>query len=181
MALEAAADLERAGTSVEVIDPCSSRPLDDGARPSSVRKTGRLVESTESHPRCSVATDIVALVATRGLEYLDAPVRMVTGGHTPVPFSPVLENAYLPSTEKIIAAVKETFYASFRSGLGPAAGDSGPPDGGPHFMTIGLMGDATPFVKGSGCAARKDEYRPSLAQSAARRSRSKISPSVRPM
>ncbi len=107
LSLEAASELEKTGTSVEVIDPRSLSPLDDGAILSSVKKTGRLVVVDESHPRCSVATDIVALVATRGLEYLDAPVRMVTGGHTPVPFSPVLENAYLPSTEKIIAAVRE--------------------------------------------------------------------------
>jgi len=107
LALDAATNLEKTGTSVEVIDPRSLSPMDDGAILSSVKKTGRLVVVDESHPRCSVATDIVALVATRGLEYLDAPVRMVTGGHTPVPFSPVLESAYLPSTEKIVAAVRE--------------------------------------------------------------------------
>jgi pyruvate dehydrogenase E1 component beta subunit len=54
-----------------------------------------------------VATDIAALVATKGLEYLDAPVKMVTGAHTPVPFSPTLENAFLPSTERIVAAIRE--------------------------------------------------------------------------
>ncbi len=107
LALEAASNLEKTGTGVEVIDPRSLSPMDDGAILTSVKKTGRLVVVDESHPRCSVATDIVALVATRGLEYLDAPVRMVTGGHTPVPFSPVLENAYLPSTEKIVAAIRE--------------------------------------------------------------------------
>ncbi|MDA4113330.1 MAG: alpha-ketoacid dehydrogenase subunit beta [Thaumarchaeota archaeon] len=107
LALEAASQLEKAGTSVEVLDPRTLSPLDDGAILASVKKTGRLVVVDESHPRCSVATDIVALVATRGLEYLDAPVRMVTGGHTPVPFSPVLEGAYLPSTERIVAAVNE--------------------------------------------------------------------------
>lgn len=55
-----------------------------------------------------MTTEIVALVATRALEYLDAPMRMVTGGHMPVPFSPVLENAYLRNTENIIAAFRET-------------------------------------------------------------------------
>ena len=107
LALEAALQLEKAGKSVEVLDPRSLSPLDDGAILASVKKTGRLVVVDESHPRCSVATDIVALVATRGLEYLDAPVKMITGGHTPVPFSPVLENAYLPSTERIVAAINE--------------------------------------------------------------------------
>jgi pyruvate/2-oxoglutarate/acetoin dehydrogenase E1 component len=107
MALEAATTLQASGTSVEVLDPRSLSPLDDGAILASVKKTGRLVVVDESHPRCSMATDIVALVATRGLEYLDAPVRMVTGGHTPVPFSPVLEGAYLPSAERIVSAVRE--------------------------------------------------------------------------
>jgi len=107
LALEAAAQLEKEGTSVEVVDPRSLSPLDEDTILASVKKTGRLVVVDESHPRCSVATDIAALAATKGLEYLDAPVKTVTGGHTPVPFSPILERAYLPSTEKIVAAIRE--------------------------------------------------------------------------
>jgi pyruvate dehydrogenase E1 component beta subunit len=107
LALEAASLLQAEGTSVEVVDPRSTSPLDEEAILASVKKTGRLVVVDESHPRCSVASDIAALVVTKGLEYLDAPVKMVTGGHTPVPFSPVLEAAYLPSTEKISAAIRE--------------------------------------------------------------------------
>jgi pyruvate dehydrogenase E1 component beta subunit len=104
---EAAVALQREGISAEVLDPRSLSPLDDMAILDSVKKTGRLVVVDESYPRCSMATDIAALVATRGLDYLDAPVRLVTGGHSPVPFSPVLETAFLPSVERIIAAVKE--------------------------------------------------------------------------
>jgi acetoin:2,6-dichlorophenolindophenol oxidoreductase subunit beta len=107
LALEAAALLEKEGKSVEVVDPRSLSPLDEDTILASVKKTGRLVVVDESHPRCSVATDIAALVATKGLEYLDAPVKMVTGAHTPVPFSPTLENAFLPSTERIVAAIRE--------------------------------------------------------------------------
>jgi pyruvate dehydrogenase E1 component beta subunit len=107
LALEAAALLEKEGKSVEVVDPRSLSPLDEDTILASVKKTGRLVVVDESHPRCSVATDIAALAATKGLEYLDAPVRMVTGAHTPVPFSPTLEAAYLPSTERIVAAIRE--------------------------------------------------------------------------
>ncbi|MDA4132234.1 MAG: alpha-ketoacid dehydrogenase subunit beta [Thaumarchaeota archaeon] len=107
LALEAAAQLEKEGTSVEVVDPRSLSPLDEDTILASVKKTGRLVVVDESHPRCSMATDIVALAATKGLEYLDAPVKTVTGGHTPVPFSPTLERAYLPSTGKIVASIRE--------------------------------------------------------------------------
>ena len=59
----------------------------------------------ESHPRCSLATDIAALAAESAFEELRAPVRMVTGAHAPVPFSPPLEDAYLPDAAKIVAAV----------------------------------------------------------------------------
>jgi len=107
MALEAAERLSKEGKSVEVVDPRSLSPLDEETILASVKKTGRLVVVDESHPRCSVATDIAALAATKDLEYLDAPVRVVTGGHTPVPFSPALEGAFLPSTDRIVAAIKE--------------------------------------------------------------------------
>ena len=107
LALEAAAQLEKEGKSVEVVDPRSLSPLDEETILASVKKTGRLVVVDESHPSCSIATDIAALAATKGLEYLDAPVKTVTGGHTPVPFSPTLENAFLPSTARIVAAIKE--------------------------------------------------------------------------
>jgi acetoin:2,6-dichlorophenolindophenol oxidoreductase subunit beta len=107
LALEAAAQLEKSGKSVEVVDPRSLSPLDEDTILASIRKTGRLVVVDEAHPRCSVATDIAALAATKALEYLDAPVKMVTGGHTPVPFSPSLEGAFLPNTDRIVAAIKE--------------------------------------------------------------------------
>jgi pyruvate dehydrogenase E1 component beta subunit len=107
LALDAAEQLQKEGTSIEIVDPRSLSPLDEDTILTSLKKTGRLVVVDESHPRCSIATDIAALAAIKGLEYLDAPVRTVTGGHTPVPFSPTLENAYLPNAEKIAAAVRE--------------------------------------------------------------------------
>ncbi len=67
-----------------------------------------LVVVDEAHPRCSMATDIAALVAQEAFDALEAPVQMVTAPHTPVPFSPALEDAYLPSAEKIAAAVRKT-------------------------------------------------------------------------
>src|SRR5438046_2224576 len=73
----------------------------------SVERTGRLVIVDEATPRCSIATDIAALVADRAFAALKAPIRRVTAPHTPVPFTPSLEKLYIPSPEKIAAAVRE--------------------------------------------------------------------------
>ena len=62
----------------------------------------------ESPPRCSVATDIAAMVASRGFDSLQAPVEMVTPPHSPVPFSPALERAYVPGPQKIADAIRRT-------------------------------------------------------------------------
>ena len=60
----------------------------------------------EAHPRCSIAADIAALVAQEAFDDLKAPIRMVTAPHAPVPFSPALEDVYIPSPAKIEAAVR---------------------------------------------------------------------------
>lgn len=106
-ALKAADTLALQGVSVEVIDPRTLSPLDDKTILSSVEKTHRLIVVDESNPRCSIATDISALVADRGFDHLDAPIKMVTAPHVPVPFSPVLEDFYLPNEENVIMAVSE--------------------------------------------------------------------------
>lgn len=107
-ALEAAERLAQQGISAEVIDLRSLSPLDEATVLQSVRKTGRLVVVDEDNPRCSVAGDIATLAATQALEFLNAPVKLVTPPHTPVPFSPVLEDAYVPSPERIVAAARAT-------------------------------------------------------------------------
>jgi pyruvate dehydrogenase E1 component beta subunit len=61
----------------------------------------------EAHPRCSIATDVAALVAEQAFGSLKAPIKMVTAPHAPVPFSPALEDIYIPSVAKIEAAVRE--------------------------------------------------------------------------
>ena len=106
LSLEAAAALEGDGISVEVLDLRSLSPLDDEAILASVRKTGRLVVVDEDNPRCSIATDVIALVASRAFDQLEAPPQMVTAPHTPVPFSPPLEDFYLPSADGIAAMVR---------------------------------------------------------------------------
>jgi pyruvate dehydrogenase E1 component beta subunit len=105
VALAAADRLAERGIDVEVIDPRTIVPLDEETILESVRKTGRLVVVDEDHPRCSVATDIVALAATKAFDYLDAPPRMVTPPNTPVPFSPPLEQFYLPDEDRVVGAV----------------------------------------------------------------------------
>lgn len=105
-ALEAAAQLAQEGVDVEVIDLRTLSPLDDQTVLESVQKTHRLVVLDEDNPRCSVACDIVAMVSERAFGYLDAPPRMLTAPHTPVPFSPALEDCYIPGVDKIVSTVK---------------------------------------------------------------------------
>ncbi|AHF79453.1 alpha-ketoacid dehydrogenase subunit beta [Thermococcus paralvinellae] len=106
-ALEAAKKLEEEGISVEVVDPRTLVPLDVDTIVNSIKKTGRLVVVDEGYPRCSFATDIAAIAASKAFEYLKAPVKLVTPPATPIPFSPALEKEWIPSAEKIEKAVKE--------------------------------------------------------------------------
>ena len=105
-ALDAAEQLATEGIEAEVIDPRTYSPLDTATILESVARTHRLVIVDESHPRCSLATDISALVAERGFHDLHAPIRMVTAPHAPVPFSPVLEDAYVPQPTVVVSAVQ---------------------------------------------------------------------------
>jgi len=108
LALEAAEALAAEGYEIEVVDPRTLSPLDEDTILSSVKKTKRLVVVDEDNPRCSIATDLVALVSTRLFDHLDSPPQMVTAPHTPVPFAPVMEDFYVPTPERIVAAVKDT-------------------------------------------------------------------------
>ena len=108
-ALEAADALATDGVSAEVIDPRTLAPLDEGTILSSVEKTGGLVVVDEAPPRCNVATDIAALVADKGFDFLNGPIRRVTAPDTPVPFAPSLEDAYVPSVQAIVDAVRTIY------------------------------------------------------------------------
>lgn len=107
VALEAAQSLAGEGIEAEVVDPRSIFPLDKEMILSSLSKTHRLVVVDEDTPFCGVSAEILALAVEEGMDELDAPARRVTAPHTPVPFSPTLEDAYIPSPERVIAAVKE--------------------------------------------------------------------------
>lgn len=96
------------GIGCDVIDLRTTSPLDEEAILDSVEVTGRLVVVDEAPPRCNLATDIGFLVASKAHSALKAPPQAVTPPHTPVPFARELESAYLPSPEKIEAAVRKT-------------------------------------------------------------------------
>ena len=104
--LAAAKILAAEGIEAEVVDPRTLSPLDEGTILESVAKTHHLVIVDEDNPRCSVATDIAAMVADKGFDLLDAPVKIVSAPHTPVPFSPPLERFYVPSPERIAETVR---------------------------------------------------------------------------
>ena len=104
---QAADQLRGEGISCTVIDPRTTSPLDSDTILECVVDTGRLVVVDEAHPRCSMAADIAALVAQEAFAALRAPIRMVTAPHTPVPFSPALEDLYIPGPSRIESAVRD--------------------------------------------------------------------------
>ena len=107
-ALEAADVLATESIECEVVDLRTLSPLDLDTVLESVEHTGRLVCVDEATPRCNIAADVSAQVAQRAFPSLRAGIEMVTAPHTPVPFSPVLEDAYIPSAAKVASAVRRT-------------------------------------------------------------------------
>src|SRR5438552_914133 len=110
VALKAAEELAKDGVSCEVIDPRTIRPLDIKTIVESVKKTNRVVIAEESHPFCGVAAEIASEIMERAFDYLDAPVKRVSGADVPMPYAKNLEDAAIPSVEQIVAAVKEVAY-----------------------------------------------------------------------
>ena len=106
-ALKAAEALAADGISVEVVDPRSLIPLDEDTLLKSVAKTQRVLVVDEGHLRCGAAAEIAAVIADKGFDFLDAPVKRLTAPDVPVPFSPPLEKFVLPDDKKIVAGVKE--------------------------------------------------------------------------
>ncbi|PYS94105.1 MAG: pyruvate dehydrogenase complex E1 component subunit beta [Acidobacteria bacterium] len=110
LALKAAEELEKQGVSVEVIDPRTIRPLDIETIIKSVQKTNRVVIAEESHPFCGVGAELSAQIMERAFDYLDAPVKRISGADAPMPYAKNLEKLALPDIERIIAAVREVAY-----------------------------------------------------------------------
>jgi 2-oxoisovalerate dehydrogenase E1 component len=105
-ALAAAAELEKDGVSVEVIDPRTLVPLDETAILESVARTGRLVIAHEACKRGGFGAEIAALVSEQALDVLDAPIVRVAARNVPMPYNDALERATIPSAEDIAAAVR---------------------------------------------------------------------------
>jgi pyruvate dehydrogenase E1 component beta subunit len=106
--LAAADELAKEGISVEVIDLRTLSPWDQDTVLASVKKTGRFVAVDESFPTCSAASEWAATVAEHAFSDLKAAVQRVNNEDVPMPFSPKLEKAVLPTPEKVIAAVRRT-------------------------------------------------------------------------
>jgi len=107
-ATEAAATLAKDGIDCEIIDLRTLSPIDMDTVLESVEKTGRLICVDEANPRCSIAADISATVSQEAFASLKAAIQMVTAPHCPVPFSPALEDIYIPSAEQVADAVRKT-------------------------------------------------------------------------
>jgi len=106
-ALEAANVLEKEKVSVEVVDPRTILPLDEDIILRSVEKTGKAVIVHEAPTFGGFGGEIAALLADKGFDYLDGPVKRVGGLFCPIPFSLTMEQLYLPSVDRIIRAIRE--------------------------------------------------------------------------
>ena len=105
---QVADELKKDKISCQVLDLRTLSPLDEDSVLEAAEETGRVVIVDESYPRCNIATDISALICEKAFSSLKAPIKMVTPPHTPVPFSPALEDLYLPSATKVKSAIQAT-------------------------------------------------------------------------
>ena len=107
-AISAAKKLEETGVSAEVIDVRTLQPLDLETIVASVKRTSRLVIACDDVKTGGVGSEISASVLESAFDYLDAPIMRVACPEMPVPFSPTLEQMYLPNADKIVEAVGRT-------------------------------------------------------------------------
>ena len=107
VALEAAGRLEGDGIDLEVLDLRTLKPLDQEAILATARKTSRVIVLTEEQTTGSVAGEVAARISQDAFEWLDGPVHRLCCPDTPVPYSPTLEEAYLPNVDKLVAKVRE--------------------------------------------------------------------------
>ena len=111
-AMDAANHLSGEGIEVEIVDLRTLAPLDKKSIIDSVKKTGRLLITHEANKTCGFGAEIAAIVAKEAIGYLDAPIERVCAPDTPVPYSPPLEQFYLPKAEDIIKTAKEMLFNS---------------------------------------------------------------------
>ncbi|GMU67404.1 MAG: hypothetical protein AMXMBFR36_36780 [Acidobacteriota bacterium] len=111
VALEAAETLAAEGIELEIVDLRSIKPMDEATILESVARTNRALVLSEEPYSGSVAGDVAARIAEKAFWYLDAPVVRFTSLDTPVPYSPPLEDHYLPNAGKLAARVRELLAA----------------------------------------------------------------------
>ena len=107
VAEEAATILEKEDISVEIVDIRTIVPLDEEIILKSVAKTSNVCILQEDVPFSSVASEISSLIAEKGFWDLDNPIIKITSPNTHIPFAPVLEDAFIPSAQKVVNAIKE--------------------------------------------------------------------------
>jgi len=107
LALEAAATLANDGIEVEVVDLRTLVPLDKERILDSVRKTSKVILLHEDVRTGGIAGEIAAIIAEEAFEYLDGPIMRITAPDTPVPYSPPLEEFFLPKTSDIIRVARQ--------------------------------------------------------------------------
>jgi len=111
LALEVADIMAARGVSCEVINLLTLRPIDRDTILNSVKKTGRVVALEQGWPQCGVSSEIAAMIMeTDAFNYLDAPMERVTGADVPMPYAAELEEAALPQTNDLIAAIERTTF-----------------------------------------------------------------------
>lgn len=109
-ALEAAVKLKEMNINAEVINLRTLRPLDIDTILNSVKKTNRIVTVEEGWPYAGIGAEISAQIMEKAFDYLDAPVIRITGEDVPMPYAANLEKLALPTTEKVVQAVKNVCY-----------------------------------------------------------------------
>lgn len=112
ISLVAAKTLEDEGIDAEVVDLRSLQPLDEETILDSVRKTAHLVIVHEAPIRGGFGGEVAAVVAEKALGYLDGPIKRVGAPWAPVPFSPTMEDAYVPKESDILQAARAVFGAT---------------------------------------------------------------------
>jgi pyruvate dehydrogenase E1 component beta subunit len=110
LALQAAEELEKAGISAEIIDLRTLRPFDTATVVASVKKTNRIVSVEEGWPFAGIGAEIAAIIMEECFDWLDAPVKRVSGKDVPLPYAANLERLALPQVEDIVAAAREVTY-----------------------------------------------------------------------
>lgn len=123
-ALKAAQELEKVGISAEVVDPVTLQPLDEQTILMSVRKTGRLIAADTSWLRCSFASEVAAIAAEKAFDDLKAPVKRIGWPECPCPVSKVLEDAFYPTHEDIVAAAYQLMQRKDKHVFGEKTSDT---------------------------------------------------------